>query len=175
MQPVGKPYGLEGLLDLHQCPAPSSAPAEIAVVMHYHGANDFENCLEDRPITTANGMLCKYVETSPPFLNRLVEFDDFESFFSERFVFPDRGTNLPVREIALIEHNIGWNEEWCSRQEFRLQPPRSKRGALYVTPRELLRMVRQSGSAPLPPQCQCDDLLLIYRREMPRICQARRK
>ncbi len=26
--------------------------------------------------------------------------------------------------------------EWCSRQEFRLQPPRSKRGALYIELRE---------------------------------------
>ena len=29
-------------------------------------------------------------------------------------------------------------------------------------------MVRQDGSAPSSPQCRCDDLLLIYRRVMPR-------
>ena len=30
-------------------------------------------------------------------------------------------------------------EKWCSRQEFRLQPPRSKRGALYIELQERFR------------------------------------
>jgi hypothetical protein len=30
-------------------------------------------------------------------------------------------------------------------------------------------MVRRGGSAPPSPQCQCGDLLLIYRRVVPRI------
>ena len=40
----------------------------------------------------------------------------------------------------LVASALGYaeNDEWCSRQEFRLQPPRSKRGALYIELREHL-------------------------------------
>ena len=38
----------------------------------------------------------------------------------------------------LVASALGYagKNEWCSRQEFRLQPPRSKRGALYIELRE---------------------------------------
>ena len=38
-------------------------------------------------------------------------------------------------------------EKWCSRQEFRLQPPRSKRGALYIELRGF-EMAASNGFAP---------------------------
>ena len=43
----------------------------------------------------------------------------------------------------LIASALGYagKNEWCSRQEFRLQPPRSKRGALYIELRELVEIV----------------------------------
>jgi hypothetical protein len=42
-------------------------------------------------------------------------------------------------------------KSWCSRQEFRLQPPRSKRGALYIELREHRREKAEAGGhAPHP-------------------------
>ena len=43
-------------------------------------------------------------------------------------------TDLPLKQVPLLVGLHG--EKWCSRQEFRPQPPRSKRGALYIELRE---------------------------------------
>ena len=78
----------------------------------------------------------------------------------------------------LVASALGYagKNEWCSRQEFRLQPPRSKRGALYIELRERRGngapgRFPSTGSGPeqakrverlprLPPQCRCGDLLI---------------
>jgi hypothetical protein len=55
----------------------------------------------------------------------------------------ERGlSSLPLRWAT-----PGKNLKWYSRQEFRLQPPRSKRGALYVELQERRRMAASDGFA----------------------------
>jgi hypothetical protein len=92
--------GSKRLLDFHELPAPPATAAKITIVMHDDGANDGEDCLQNRTIPAALSAFAEYIEATPPTLDGLVDLDDLVTPPRKGVVFADGSDHLAVREIA---------------------------------------------------------------------------